>query len=143
MKNEILDHYGAVISAPIPNKIYYTVNYVSKRTAKIMAYEGISASSTPYYWASRKAAKMEIIRADCIRRLKEMAYGDGIPKDFDNTYTISILRAFGSLGSPSKSRAGIVIDAYFKEYQTALIAFDSIIDKEKSAFLYVYKPEEE
>lgn len=146
MNKPIIDHYGAYVTEPEEGTYCYSIHFAATDPEPYEVdfcpnINGQVAFNSGNLYATREAAEMALIRAKCLRRLKEMAYERGMPNDYDNTYTISILYALGGLGSPSKSRAGAPIQVYFKDYLSATVAYETITPEEKAAFLYVHNAE--
>lgn len=98
-------------------------------------------------YATREAAEMALIRAKCIRRLKEMAYGDGWLPDFNEDkeiHHIPLMYHFNQMCPPTIMQAGgIALPVFFKNRKMAFEAYETITPEERAAFLYIYKPEED
>lgn len=87
-------------------------------------------------YASQEAAEMALIRAECKQRLKVLAYKDWRPAYQSNGEQMYI-------GASDDGIQVAYADVWFENEKKMLEAFVTITEKERAAFLYVYKHEEE
>lgn len=84
-------------------------------------------------YATREAAEMALIRAKCIRRLKEMAYKDWRPDYVGHGWQAIMGYA---------EDVSIYFDAWFETEDAMQDAVATTTREEWDAFAYVYKPED-
>ena len=126
MTKPITDHYGAYVTEPTRRLVWYSDEELNNEMWGGY-YDQQTRLELGILYASREAAEMALIRAKCLRRLKEVAYGDGwLPKNEKDGFNLVYDCDFG-------------MDVRFKTLGQMRKAEESLTPEEKAAFLYVYK----
>lgn len=133
MKNPIIDHYGAYVTRGRHLTPYFEI--YGGLVCQFEFHDDMSFNPEEKRYATREAAEMALIRAKCLRRLKEMAYGGGwlpTPHKFDDapTYTVESTGAY----------IWYIEGVRFKDCIVRDKAEETITSEERAAFLYVCNP---